>query len=331
MSIGTMGKKLHPKIVNRIRELLRKNDLSISMISERTGVSTSQVRNIKAHGRESEFVSLKRHPMQDEFNSLFDSDDPEKLLMCPPDPKPLPKPAKPKAVVDFFDNSQPAVPKVKVITPQMERLIIVDLRADLSPNIIAARHGVPVVAVDALAERVYWLARPDDPNVVRQFTLTHNERMRALGPKLTKAQLEIIKPLMEGANAWLSEVLNIDFETADTVRKLVIAHHLEHGKKMPPSPEPPPKPKPGPKNVEAEVEAVVSKLFSEIEAIVSDELEPLNALCLEFFHQEPDDVTVDAWLSGDNDRKLKLETFEVDGQLMTTERHFREYFRCFQT
>lgn len=322
---GTMGKKLHPKLVARVKQLLCKNDLSIAMISERTGVSTSQVRNIKSHGRESEFVPKKRHPEQDQFNALFDSDDPEKLLECPPE-KPQTKPAKPKPVSDLFADCQPATPKVKQITPQMERAIIVDLRADIATNVIAARHGVPILAVESLAERVYWLALADDRNIVRPFALTPREHYRALGPKLTKDQLKTLKPLIEGANEWFSEILNIDFETADTVRKLVIAHHLKHGKKMPLSPEPP-----RPEPVDEEVESIVSKLFAEIEAICSDELEPLNELCLEFFGREPEPHTVAAWLSGDNDRGLKMETFEVDGQVMTTEREFRGFFRCFST
>ena len=332
MSNGTMGLKTHPKLVTRIRELLRKNDLSIAMISERTGVSSSQIHNIK-HGRESEFVSkMKRHPMQDEFNALFDSDDPETVLECPPEPEPQPKPAKRKAVVDLFGDAPPAVPKVKQITPELERRIIVDLRAEIAPNIIASRHNVPVLAVESLAERVYWLAYADDHNVAKAFTLTDRERMRALGPKLTKAQQEIVKPLMAGANQWISEVFNIDLATADTVRKVVCAYYIENDfETPPPKPPKPPKPKPVAKNVEAEIEVVVSTLFAEIEAIESDELEPLNALCMEFFGREPEPHTVAAWLNGYNDRKLKLETFEVDDQVMTTEREFRGFFRSFAT
>lgn len=337
MSIGTMGKALHPKIVTRIRELLRKDDLTIPMIAERMGVSASQVRNIK-HGRDSShYDKRKRHPMQDEFNSLFDSDEPEMILECPPEPEPKPQPqpvTKPKAVVDPFDDATPALPKPKAMTPEVERLVIVDLRADIAPNIIARRHGVTILDVESLNERVYWLAYPADPNIVRQFTLTHKEHMQALGPKLTIAQLEILKPLMAGANEWISEVFNIDLATADTVRKVVCAYYVEHDQDAQPKPKPPkPKPPKSPDsvatNVEAEIKAIVSTLFSEIEAIDSDELEPLNSLCLRFFHREPEPHTVAAWVAGDNDRKLKLETFEVDGQIMTTEKHFREYFRCF--
>ena len=337
MATGTMGVKLHPKVVARIRELLRKDDVNIPMIAQRLGVSETQVRNIK-HGRDSSHYAKKsRHPMQDEFDSVFDRDDDESqvILECPPEPEPQAKPvAKPKAVVDPFDPSSPALPKPKVITPETERLIIVDLRANIAPNIIARRHGVPLLDVESIGERVYWLGYANDPRVVKEFVLTHKEHMQALGPRLTADQLAILRPQIDAANEWLADILNIDLATADTVRKVVVSYHLEHGRTnppKPPKPEPPKSPDPVATDVEDEIEAVVSTLFAKIEAIESndDELEPLNALCLRFFHREPEPYTVTAWVNGDNDRNMKLETFDIDGQLVTTEKHFREYFNCF--
>lgn len=339
MANGMMGKKLHPKIVERIRELLRKGELSAVQIAERVGASQSQVRNIQK-GRDSQSYKKPTATVPDrEYEALFGEKRPASTEPAPAKLKPAPKPRKPNPNKDLFADAP--VSKYKPMTPELERRIIIDFRGNMPLSMVARKHGVSLAEVELLSERVYWYQLVDDV-ALRPCVLTKSEYLKTIGPKYTAAEMEAFQPTIDRFEEMLMEMHNVDRATATTIRKVMSLHHIEVG---PPKTKPAPKcdqaklsssiveVKP-PKSLEpvatnAEVESVVATLFSEIEATVSDELEPLDGLCLRYFGREPDDFTVDAWTNGKNAQKRKLETFELDGQLMTTEKHFREYFKCF--
>ena len=322
MANGIMGQKIHPKIVERIRELLRRGDLTVPKIAIRAGVSESQVRNIK-DGRVSQTYKKSQPTVPDrEYEALFGEGRPASTEPAPVKLKPSPKPSKPSQGKDLFAEAPAS--RYQSMTAELEREIIVDFRSHMPLTLVARKHRVALEEVELLSERVYWLAMPD--SALRPCLLTKAEYLKTIGPKLTARDMEDLQPTIDRFEEMIMDFLSVDQPTAATIRKVTSLHHIEVG---------PPKMKPAPKPVatdtEVETLVVVKTLFSEIEDTVSDELEPLNALCLRFFRREPDGVTVDAWMNGQNDLGRKLETFEVDGELVTTEKHFREYFRFFRT
>ena len=321
MSNGIMGKAIHPKLLQRVKELLRKNDVTIPMISERLGVSQSQIHNIK-NGRESSYYK-KRSPMQDEFDAVFGDDS---FNLPPPIDAKQPKAIeverrkRPSADQNIFDEASDKPPKIRALTPKLEHEVIANLGGGMPLSMVAKIHRVPLADVELLNERVYFLAYEDDPNIVRPCRLSVAEYLCSVGPRLTTAQKKMIQPHIDWVHELIMGTLFVDLATAETIGKVVMKHHLEKGLQLPPTKTP--------SEVEEQIEQVVAELFAEM-VEPSDELESLTSLCLRFFNREPDDFTIDAWTKGKNDLQQKLETFEVDGQLMTTEKHFREYFRCF--
>ncbi len=319
MANGMMGKKLHPKIVERIRELLRKGELTAVQIAERVGASQSQVRNIKI-GRDAHTYKKSTATVPDrEYEALFGEKRPASTEPAPVKLKPTPKPPKSSQNKDLF--AEGPAPKFLPLTPELEREIIVDFRGDMPLSMVARKHGVSLAEVELLSERVYWLEMPD--TALRPCALTKSEYLKTIGPKYTAAEMESFQPTIDRFEEMLMDFLNVDQPTAATIRKVMSLHHIEVG---PPKSESTIKP-----DVATPTQTIVGVVeFPTIEAHEpSDELEPLNALCLRYFGREPDDVTVDAWTNGKNAQKRKLETFELAGQLMTTETHFLEYFRCF--
>ena len=320
MGNGTMGKALHPKLVKRVHELLRKSDLTIPMISARTGVSASQVRNIK-YNRSSD--NTKRHPKQDEFDSVFGDDSfdlPPPIDAKPPKAIEAERRKPPSADHNIFDDASDKPIELRSLTPELERKIIADFRGEMPLAMIAKKHRVPLAEIDLLTERVYWLSYVEDPNTVMPCRLSVADYRQAVGPRLSAAQMKLLGPHFDWIHGLIMETLFVDLATAETIGKVVMKHHLDKGLQLPP--------KQTASEVDELIEQVISELFAEM-IEPSDDLEPLTSLCLRFFHREPDEFTIDAWIHGKNDLQQKLETFEVDGQLMTTEKHFREFFRCF--
>ncbi len=322
MSNGIMGKAIHPKIVDLVRKLLRKPDLTVHMIAERVGISSSQVRNIKLGKNSTDHQ--KRHAMQDEFDSVFGDDTYD--LPSPIDAKPskeiiVGRRETPSAEHNIFDESSDKPVQLRSLTPELEREIIADFRGDMPFPMIAKMHGVPLAEIELLNERVYWLSYKHDPNTVMPCRLTASEYRQTVGPRLTLAQMKLLRPQIDWIHGMIMDTLFVDLATAETIGKVVMKHHLEKGLQLPPTKTP--------SEVEEQIEQVISELFAEM-VEPSDELESLTSLCLRFFHREPDEFTIDAWTKGKNDLKQKLETFEVEGEIMTTECHFRQYFRCFQ-
>ena len=333
MSNGTMGKELHPKIVTRIRELLRKDDLTIPMIAERLGVSTSQIHNIKFN-RKAAYVAKKRSPEQDEVDALFD----EPITLEPrPETKPKRVSAAEKDINPFDELEKPARTKLRSLTPDLERKIIQDLhqrivsefRGNMPFPMIAKKHRVTLETVELLNERVYWQAELEDPNICWPCVLTEREYLETVGPRFNAKQMEMLKPYIESVNELIMDVLNVDLPTAKTIGKVMMLHHLNSGRRLPPPVACEPEPLPDLSSNEQKIESIISELFAEM-VEPSDDLERVVNLTLRFFGREPEEHTVDAWIHGKNDAGIKLHTFEVDGQLMTTEKHFREFFGCFR-
>ena len=332
MTNGQMGVKLHKKIVTRIRALLRKDDDTIPMIAERLGVSTSQIRNIKGN-RKAAYLAKQRSPEQEEVDALFD----EPITL---EPRPEPKPKRvsaPKNDINPFDElEKPARTKLRSLTPDLERKIIKDLhqrivtefRGNMPFPMIAKKHRVTLETVELLNARVYWQAELEDPNILWPCLLTEREYLESVGPRFSAKQMEMLKPYIESVDAVIVDVLNVDLPTATIIRKVMMLHHLKSGRRLPPQLECKPEPLPDLGSNEQKIEAIISELFAEM-VEPSDDLERVVNLTLRFFGREPEAHTVDAWINGKNDSGIKLPTFEVDGQLMTTEKHFREFFGCF--
>ena len=320
MGNGQMGKSIHPKIVDRVRELLRKQDLTIPMISKRTGVCESQIRNIQ-HNRKTD--NTKRHPKQDEFDSVFGDDS---FNLPPPIDAKQPKAIEaerrkpPSADHNIFDDVSDKPTELRSLTPELEHKIIADFRGEMPFPMIAKKHRVPLAEIELLNERVFWLSYVDDPNTVMPCRLSVADYRQAVGPRLSAAQMKLLGPHFDWIHGLIMENLFVDLATAETIAKLVMKNHLDKGLQLPP--------KQTASEVDEQIEQVIAELFSEM-VEPSDDLEPLTSLCLRFFNQEPTAFIIDAWTNGKNDLQQKLETFEVDGQLMTTEKHFREFFRCF--
>lgn len=231
-----MGKAVHPKIIARVRELLRKIDLTIPMIATRTGISASLVRNIKL-GRDAH-----KHPSPDdeidhEFVALLNA----KPVAVVPTASQVSK-SQEKGVPnshpdrDMFDDETPAMePKRKrsrtrPLTPTLERKIIADLRSEMPISMIATKHRVRVADVSTLNQRVYWLAYEDDPNVLSLCRLTEEEYRLTMGPRLTdKDAITSALESIERSNALIIDLLQVDSETADTIRKLVVLSYIAQG------------------------------------------------------------------------------------------------------
>jgi hypothetical protein len=235
MPNGTMGRALHPKTVERVRELLRKGNLTSEQISIRTGISTSQVRNI-LHGYNSSKYKPKPTIRDPEYENIFDG---EKRWLetepAPTKPKPKPSPTKNESK-DLFSN-EPASKCRPALTHAQERSIVADFRGNLTLPMIAKKHGVSLDEVELLNERVYWWQAIDDL-AVRPCMLSKAEYLRTIGPKLTAAQMEEMKPAIDGFETMVMDLLNVDQPTAATIRKVTTLHHLEAW---------PNKPKPAPK------------------------------------------------------------------------------------
>ena len=313
-SNGTMGRSIHPKIVARVRELLRKKDLTVPMIAERTGVSPSQIRNIAA-GR---VAAARRgrpkgqpNPMQREFNEIFGED----AIELPPIESDTPKPVKdahkdkPTGKSDLFAEL-PTQRKDK-FTPEKQAKVIRHLRRNMPYAMIASQFGITVHDVETLADRVYWLQNEDDENVFKPCLLTAREYLASVGPRFTKEQAKTLLPLFNQMEAVIMETLNVDQTAAATIRKVAMLNHYETGRK--------------PSILETPEPTATTPTIAQ-PAVLSDELETLNGLCIKYFGREPEPPILDAWLAGDNGLGMKLETFEMDGQLLTTERHFVEFF-----
>ena len=316
-----MGRPIHSKIKDRVRELLKKGDLTIPMIAKRVGISASQVRNLKRGTSNKDYHS--RHPMQDEFDGVFGDDTfdlPAPIEIKPPSASDVDRREPLNSEHDMFDKAPEKPGELRSLTPKLEHKVIADLHGNMPLALVAKNHRVPLAEVQLLSERVYWLEYEDDPNIVTPCRLTVQEYRQIVGPRLTAAQMKMLRPQIDWVHELIMETLFVDLATAETIGKVVMKHHLETGwKPTPPLPA---------SDVDDQVEQIVAELFSEI-VEPSDELESLASLCLRFFKREPDEFTIDAWTNGKNDRQQKLETFEVDGELVTTEKHFREYFGCF--
>ena len=224
MPNGTMGRALHPKVVERVRELLRKGNLTSEQISIRTGISTSQVRNI-LHGYNSSKYKPKPTIRDPEYENIFDG---EKRLLetepAPTKPKPKPSPTKNESK-DLFSN-EPVSKCRPALTHAQERSIVADFRGNLTLPMIAKKHNVSLDEVELLNERVYWWQAIDDL-AVRPCMLSKAEYLRTIGPKLTAAQMAEMQPTFDGFEAMIMDLLTVDQPTAATIRKVAMLNHLE--------------------------------------------------------------------------------------------------------
>jgi len=239
MANGIMGRALHPKVVERVRELLRKGGLTSEQISIRTGISASQVRNIMHGNNSSKYKKPK--PMitirDPEFESIFDGE--KRLQETKPAPvKPKPKPSpKNNESKDLLSNG-PASKYRPTLTQSQERRIVADFRGNMTLPMIAKKHNVSLDEVELLNERVYWWQAIDDV-AVRPCMLSKAEYLRTIGPKLSASQMEEMKPAIDGFETMIMDLLTVDQPTAATIRKVAMLHHLEA---WPKKPKPVPKP-----------------------------------------------------------------------------------------
>ncbi len=257
MANGIMGKRLHPKIVDRVRKLLRNPELTLEMISQRTGVSKSQIRNIQ-HNRSTD--NAKRHPMQDEFDSVFGDDSfdlPPPIDAKPPKAIEAERRKPPSADQNLFAEASDSPVQLRSLTPELEHKIIADFRGDMPLAMIAKKHRVPLAEIELLSERVYWLSYVDDPNTVKPCRLSVAEYLQTVGPRLSAAQMKMLRPHIDWVHGLIMETLFVDLATAETIGKVVMKHHLEKGLQLPPTKTP--------SEVEEQIEQVISELFAEMQ------------------------------------------------------------------
>ena len=268
MANGIMGQKIHPKIVERIRELLRKGDLTVPQIAIRVGISSSQVRNLKI-GRGPQAYKKSQLTVPDrEYEGLFGEKRPASTEPAPAKAKPAPKPSKPNPNKDLF--AEEPVSKYQPMTPELERRIIVDFRSNMPLTMVARKHRVSLAEVELLSERIYWLQLPDDV-ALRPCFLTKSEYLKTVGPKLSARDMDYLQPTIDRFEEMIMDLLNVDQPTAAIIRKVTSLHHLEVG---------PPKVKPAPKPDREKQTQTIGKVATnaevEIEAIVATGKYPDN-------------------------------------------------------
>ena len=206
MANGIMGQKIHPKIVERIRELLRRGDLTVPKIAIRAGVSESQVRNIK-DGRVSQTYKKSQPTVPDrEYEALFGEGRPASTEPAPVKLKPSPKPSKPSQGKDLFAEAPAS--KYQSMTAELEREIIVDFRSNMPLTLIARKHRVALDEVELLSERVYWYQLVDDV-ALRPCILSKSDYLKTVGPKLTARDMEDLQPTIDRFEEMIRDFLRI--------------------------------------------------------------------------------------------------------------------------